>query len=625
MEGTAFGRYQLIELLGRGGMGEVWRAHDTAIDREVAIKTLLPHYAQDPDFTERFRREARAAARLDDPHIVPIYDVGEIDGRLYVMMRLISGRDLLSLLSAGPLEPARAVRIVEQIASALHHAHQEGLVHRDVKPSNILVGENDFAYLIDFGIARSAGDSALTSASSAVGTWAYMAPERFSTGDIAPSSDVYALACVLYQCLTGGVPFPGDTLEQVAGAHMVVPPPRPSHGHVAIPTALDDVVAVGLAKRPADRYPTTVDLASAAQRAITAPIARPDPAYAQTWSPSGGPAATDPPTVVAGRSRRRTAILIGALLAVTALIAGGVFIAARPSEESRTTTATEQSAALPAPTPTGPPPNTGPLTGLYRADFGPITHLNDVPGPDPSKASDRFAIRSTCLPTGCVANATRLEGTVAYAKPFVLDRIGDRWFAVGLSAVPCKTDQATEAWEVMSLRPQPDGRLAGEFMSLTGNDCLMKRTVTLTRTGDVDVESLPDPASLAPRVRSPAEGLWGEYLQTRTFPRVGQQQQATYRVNTHCVRTGDRCISFMWGPNGEANPLVFDKDAWALFTETDVVCRGATMHVKKTGRYPLPAPAQTPIPELNGSGRQDQSAPCAAEVEFTETMTRTGD
>ena len=153
VEGTQFGRYQLIELLGRGGMGEVWRAHDTTIDRVVALKMLLPHYAQDPDFDKRFRREARTAARLDDPHVVPIYDVGEIDGRLYVTMRLINGVDLDTLLKTGPLKPERAVHIIEQIASALHTAHRAGLVHRDVKPSNILLADNDFAYLIDFGIA----------------------------------------------------------------------------------------------------------------------------------------------------------------------------------------------------------------------------------------------------------------------------------------------------------------------------------------------------------------------------------------------------------------------------------------------------------------------------------------
>jgi serine/threonine protein kinase len=154
VEGTPFGRYRLIELLGRGGMGEVWRAHDTETDRIVAIKVLPAQWAEDETFQERFRREAHAAARLNEPHVVPIHGYGEIDGRLYVDMRLIEGQDLQTILADGPLPPARAVLIIEQVARALNAAHKVGLVHRDVKPSNILVDEFDFAYLIDFGIAR---------------------------------------------------------------------------------------------------------------------------------------------------------------------------------------------------------------------------------------------------------------------------------------------------------------------------------------------------------------------------------------------------------------------------------------------------------------------------------------
>ncbi|WP_231983664.1 serine/threonine-protein kinase, partial [Mycobacterium sp. E2733] len=142
VQGRPFGRYRLIELLGRGGMGEVWRAYDTVMDRVVALKVLLPNVAEDPAYVERFRREAHAAASLDEPHVIPIYDFGEIDGRLYVTMRLIEGRDLHDVLADGPLEPARAIAIIDQIASALHAAHEIGLIHRDVKPSNILVAKD---------------------------------------------------------------------------------------------------------------------------------------------------------------------------------------------------------------------------------------------------------------------------------------------------------------------------------------------------------------------------------------------------------------------------------------------------------------------------------------------------
>ena len=203
MEGTPFGRYRLVDLLGRGGMGEVWKAYDTAMNRVVALKVLPANFADDEQYQVRFRREAQAAAGLDEPHVVPIHDFGEIDGRLYVTMRLIDGKTVNELLVDGPLAPARAVWIVEQIAAALNAAHRVGLIHRDVKPSNILVTEDDFAYLIDFGIARVAGATKLTSTGATIGTLAYMAPERFTSDRADARADIYALTCVLYECLTG--------------------------------------------------------------------------------------------------------------------------------------------------------------------------------------------------------------------------------------------------------------------------------------------------------------------------------------------------------------------------------------------------------------------------------------
>ena len=153
-----------------------------------------------PASRERFRREAHAAARLNDPHVVPIHTYGEIDGRLYVDMRLIESRDLEQVLADGPLDPARAVLIIEQVAKAVHAAHKVGLMHRDIKPSNILLDDDDFAYLIDFGIARAVGETGLTATGGVIGTLRYMAPERFGTGQADARSDIYALACVLYEC-----------------------------------------------------------------------------------------------------------------------------------------------------------------------------------------------------------------------------------------------------------------------------------------------------------------------------------------------------------------------------------------------------------------------------------------
>jgi serine/threonine protein kinase, bacterial len=298
-QGTPFGRYRLIELLGRGGMGEVWRAYDPVNERFVALKVLPDTFADDAVFQERFRREARAASGLDEPHVVPIYDSGEIDGRLFVSMRLVRGRELQELLGAGALPPARVVGIIEQVASALHAAHEVGLVHRDVKPSNILIAADDFAYLIDFGIARAAGEAGLTSAGSTIGTWAYMAPERFTDARVADARvDIYALACVLHQALTGRQPFPADGIEQVAMAHMMEPPPRPSRLQAGVPEAMDEVIAIGMAKDPRQRYVTTKDLARAARTALHAAPRRPEPPPTRAAPPPSRPAPqyTPPPT-----------------------------------------------------------------------------------------------------------------------------------------------------------------------------------------------------------------------------------------------------------------------------------------------------------------------------------------
>jgi serine/threonine protein kinase len=310
VEGTPFGRYRLLEMLGRGGMGEVWRAYDTAANnRTVAIKLLPQHLARDATFVQRFRREADAAAQLSSPHIVPIHNYGEIDGQLYVDMRLIEGRDLHDVLLEGPLQSERAVHVVGQIAKALNAAHEAGLVHRDVKPSNVLVDDDDFAYLIDFGIAHAVDDTRLTSTGNAIGTFAYMAPERLAENSVDDARvDVYALACVLYECLTGRPPFGGTSIVSLVAAHLHAPPPRPSATVPGVPRGLDDVVVTGMAKNPDDRYATTLELARAAQVAVTAPIsgyepvrvahtsfADPRPSAPEDWSmrppatPPGGP------------------------------------------------------------------------------------------------------------------------------------------------------------------------------------------------------------------------------------------------------------------------------------------------------------------------------------------------
>lgn len=275
MEEHQFGHYRLEELIGVGGMGEVWRAHDTRRDRQVALKLLPDSLARDGEFLRRFRREPHVAARLREPHVIPIHDYGEIDGRLYIDMRLVDGRDLGDLLREGPLQPARAVTLLSQVADALQAAHEDGLVHRDVKPSNILVTRNDFVYVVDFGIARPIGvtGTSLTITGATVGTLDYMAPERFTNQPLDARVDVYSLACVLHEALTAQRPFRGEDLPSLLYAHLYTDPSRLSELAPDLPAALDDVAARGMAKRPEDRFGSVCELMAAARAAVAEPVA----------------------------------------------------------------------------------------------------------------------------------------------------------------------------------------------------------------------------------------------------------------------------------------------------------------------------------------------------------------
>lgn len=271
--GSWFGPYRLTRLLGRGGMGEVYEAEDTRKGRIVALKLISPEYSDDPTFRARMQREAGAAGRLTEPHVVPIHDYGEINDQLYLDMRLIDGANLATILKrTGAMSPPRAVAIVRQVAAALDAAHADGVTHRDVKPENILITGDDFAYLVDFGIARAGTDPGLTQAGMAMGTYKYMAPERFSEHEVTYRSDIYSLACVLGECLTGTPPFRADSIERMVAAHLMEPAPRPSQLRPGrVPAALDQVVAKGMAKNPEQRYRSAGDLANAALLALTAP------------------------------------------------------------------------------------------------------------------------------------------------------------------------------------------------------------------------------------------------------------------------------------------------------------------------------------------------------------------
>jgi CHASE2 domain-containing sensor protein len=278
LEPTAIiGGYRIEEIVGHGGMGVVYRATQLTLGREVAIKLIAAEKSEDPVFRERFKAESRMAASIEHASVIPVYEAGEDDGLLFIAMRLVDGFDLAQLLArSDPLEPLRAVRIVEQIAGALDAAHARGLIHRDVKPANILLTreEPEHAYLTDFGVAEhTVAGADMPTADQWVGTLDYMAPEQIRGEAIDARADIYALTCVLHHCLTGQTPFPRDTQAAKLWAHVNAPPPAPNRLRSGLPEALDDVIARGMAKNPADRFPSAALLAQASARALGVPVA----------------------------------------------------------------------------------------------------------------------------------------------------------------------------------------------------------------------------------------------------------------------------------------------------------------------------------------------------------------
>jgi class 3 adenylate cyclase/tetratricopeptide (TPR) repeat protein/predicted Ser/Thr protein kinase len=268
--GTELAGYRIESFLGRGGMSVVYLAEDLSLGRPVALKLLAARLAEDERFRERFHRESRLAASLDHPNVIPIYEAGEAGGQLYIAMRYVEGVTLGQLLDReGTLEPGRSLVLLGQVASALDAAHARGLVHRDVKPGNVLVTGDDHAYLSDFGLTkRSEGSDSLTDTGGLLGTIDYVAPEQIEGDPVDGRADVYSLTCVLYECLVGEKPFPRDTDLAVLWAHVQDPPPAASPRRSELPVTVDGVLARGLAKDPAERYDSAGELLDATRRAL---------------------------------------------------------------------------------------------------------------------------------------------------------------------------------------------------------------------------------------------------------------------------------------------------------------------------------------------------------------------
>jgi hypothetical protein len=372
--GTEIAGYTVLRSLGRGGMGIVYLAEQTALARQVALKIIAPELAGDLGFRERFERESRIAASLDHPNVIPVYEAGEHDGVLFIAMRYVPGTDLRHLLRVeGPLAPARAARLIAQIGSALDAAHRQGLVHRDVKPGNILVAggpDGEHSYLSDFGLTKHVtSHGGLTATGQWVGTLDYVAPEQVQGSPVDARADVYSLGCVLFETLTGRVPFEREADMAKLFAHVSHPPPRPSDMASGLPAALDEVVLRALAKQPPDRYQSAGDLGRAAMAVAQgenvpliegsvatgeaaprgAPVAGPGPERRRsgTWT-EPEPAWTPVPSVSALEPRRPRAVPIALILAALILAGGGIaaaVITTRPAGKAAGTTRTAPAAA----------------------------------------------------------------------------------------------------------------------------------------------------------------------------------------------------------------------------------------------------------------------------------------
>jgi Protein kinase domain len=261
--------YRIDGQLGEGGMGTVYRATQLSLERVVALKVLTVELSSDAGFRERFRREGLQQAALDHPHIVTVYEAGETENRLFLAMRMVEGPTLKELIQRRELDDRRALRLLTQVAEALDAAHERGLIHRDVKPQNVLVGAGDHAYLADFGLTKAHDDAGMTETGQFVGTIDYISPEQARGDHATARSDAYALTAVLYECLTGEVPFVRATEERALLAHLSEPPPRSSEVRSDLPAAMDDVIAAGMAKDPAERPASAGDLMLEARRALS--------------------------------------------------------------------------------------------------------------------------------------------------------------------------------------------------------------------------------------------------------------------------------------------------------------------------------------------------------------------
>jgi streptogramin lyase len=380
--GTEFAGHRIDSVAGRGGMGVVYRATQMALERVVALKLIVPELADDPGLRERFERESRIAASIDHPNVLPLYYAGEHEGVLFQAMRYVDGTDLRTLVRAhGALPPQRAVKIVAQVAAALDAAHAHGLVHRDVKPANVMLTGGDHAYLGDFGLSRrTASQDASTRGGSVVGTFDYVAPEQIRGERVDARADVYALGGVLFTALTGQVPFPRESDEARLWAHLQAEPPRLSERYPGLPAEMDSVIERALAKRPEERYLSAGDLARAATAALKgSPVSQPERLVAagEAAPVEGSTVSATIPVTPPGarrrrRPRRRPLVLAGLAAAAVAAGVAAVALIGGSGDEPGAVRGPRAPRAIPTPAPVRPAPTAeARVTGRARTVYRP--------------------------------------------------------------------------------------------------------------------------------------------------------------------------------------------------------------------------------------------------------------
>ena len=461
--GTRVGPFAIEELLGRGGMGEVYRARHTEIHTWVALKLLLPALAEQEEFVARFVREARVMRSLDHPGIVTVYEAGETDGRLYLSMRLVgSGRSLKDLLAEGRPPLARTLTTLRKLADTLDYAHSRGVVHRDVKPANVLLDDDSLPVLADFGLARAVDELSSTTLSyQFIGTPAYLSPEQAANLPVGHRADLYSFACVAFEMLAGSSPYAGQqTPTSIALAHSHDPIPRISEREPTLPAALDQVFAIALAKSPTARYPS----AAMVTDAVEATFGSADSVHgAPPTKLTSGPLAPQDvtPTVPGGPARaprRRVKIFIAAGAAIVVAVGAGVLVWDRGHGDllapAGSTAPTSSGTPIPAPNPVPPPAPVGSV--FYTARFAEpgSSFRDDVGRPmDPHVETVQFepdALVLTALTANAVAGTdmrvtinagylATMRFTVAPDSRITFD-LGLRWAIPGKLAYLLRTD-----------------------------------------------------------------------------------------------------------------------------------------------------------------------------------------